>query len=242
MISSASPDFPTTHWTLVRAVQAGSEEEAATALEALCKGYWYPIYAYLRRSGHSSEDAEDLTQEFFTQIVSGDTLQRARQEAGRLRSFLLGVLKRLISDHQRHAATLKRGGGQAPLSFEAMTAEQRYASEPVDHRDAEWLFTRAWAAEVVTTARAKLRRSFQKNDRARTYEALLPFITWGDEPPSYQVIADQTGASLTSVRIQIFRLRAQFREMIEEEVARTVVDPADVPEEMKRLQAALAEK
>lgn len=242
MKSSGSPDFPTTHWTLVKAVQAGNPEEAAKAMETLCKGYWYPIYAFLRRSGHASHDAEDLTQMLFTQLVSDDALQRARQEAGRLRSFLLGMLKRLISDHQRHAGAQKRGGGQAPLSLEAMTAEQRYASEPVDRRDAEWIFTCSWAEEVVTHARNRLRESFQSNDRASVYEALLPFITWSDDPPSYQKIAGQIGASLTSVRIQIFRLRAQFREMIEEEVARTVVDRADVPEEMKRLQAALAEK
>ena len=220
MKASASPEFPTTHWTLVRAVQTGDPEEAAKALESLCKGYWYPIYAFLRRSGHSSPDAEDLTQALFTQLVTDDALQRARREAGKLRSFLLGALGRLVSNHLRHAAAQKRGGGQAPLSLDAMNAEQRYAAEPMDHRDAEWLFTRTWAAEVATNARTKLRKSFQTNDRAATYEALLPFISWSDDPPSYRAIAEQLGISLTAARIQIFRLRAQFREMIHEEVER----------------------
>lgn len=242
MRSAATPEFPTTHWTLVKAVQTGDGPLAAVAMESLCQGYWYPIYAFLRRSGHSSEDAEDLTQTFFAQLVTEDALQRVRKEVGRLRSYLLGVLKRILSDHQRHASAIKRGGGQTPLSFEAMTAEQRYLHEPVDERDPEWLFTRAWAGEVVEAARQRLRESFRENDQGAVYEALLPFITWSDEPPSYRAIADQLGASLTSTRIQIFRLRARFRTMLEEEVARTVLEADDVAEEMALLHAALAEK
>ncbi len=242
MRSFASPEFPTTHWTLVKAVQAGDPAKAAEAMESLCRGYWYPIYAFLRRSGHRSEDAEDLTQSFFVQLVTEDALQRVRQEAGRLRSYLLGVLKRILSDHQRHASTVKRGGGRAPLSFEAMSAEERYSHEPVDDKDPEWLFTRAWAGEVVEVARQRLRESFQENDQGAVYEALLPFITWSDEPPSYRAIATELGTSLTSTRIQIFRLRARFRTMLEEEVARTVLSPAEVAEEMALLHAALAEK
>ena len=117
--------FPVTHWTLVHAARGEDVEKAERAMEDLCTGYWYPIYAFLRRSGQSTSDAEDLTQEFFQSLVTGDALHSAQQEEGKLRSFLLAILKRQISNRIRHDHAQKRGGARTHVSFDAMEASER---------------------------------------------------------------------------------------------------------------------
>jgi RNA polymerase sigma factor (sigma-70 family) len=232
--------FPPTHWTLVRLVQSENAEDAARAMEDLCNSYWYPIYAFLRRSGRDAPDAEDLTQEFFQQLITGNALLSARQEAGKLRSFLLGVLKRLISDHVRHENTQKRGGARTHVSFDAMQADERYALEPMDNRDPDWLFTHAWAQELLAGVREKLRAAYQVTGRAGVFEVLLPFLIWDHEPPSHREIALQIGSSEANSRIMIHRLRAKFRELLRNEVAVTVLTPEEIPEELAWLQGVLA--
>ena len=159
MKTHSSP-FPTTHWTLIQSVQEGTPEEAAKAMEEICKNYWFPIYAYLRRSGRSAHDAEDITQAFFQQLIEDETIKNARQARGKLRSFLLTVLVRLLSDLGRHNKALKRGGGHAVVSFDAMEAEERYIHEPQDVRDPEKIYLHAWASDVIHGVRSKLRAAF----------------------------------------------------------------------------------
>jgi RNA polymerase sigma factor (sigma-70 family) len=239
--TTSNSAFPTTHWTLVQTVQGGSAADAAKAMEQLCKGYWYPIYAYLRRSGLSTEDAEDLTQAFFHRLITDDAIQSVRQEVGKLRSYLLGVLKRLMSDHTRHHAAQKRGGGILHISFDEMDAEERYAREPQDTRDPEWIFTHAWAHELLAGVREKLRDAFSATGRAGVFDVLLPFLMWDNEPPSHKEIAKQLGSSETATRILIHRLRSKFRDLLREEVARTVLTPQEIPNELAWLQSVLAE-
>lgn len=247
-MSKAAPDttnnsaFPTTHWTLVQAVQGGSPEEAARAMEDICQGYWYPIYAFLRRSGHSAHDAEDLTQEFFASLITEDTIQAVRQDTGKLRFFLMGVVKRLVARQIRHDTAKKRGGGQSLVSFDEMQAEDRYANEPQDTRDPEWLFAHAWANELLAGVREKLREAFAATGRAEAFDALLPFLMWDDEPPSYREIARKLGSSEAATRILVFRLRTKFRDLLREEVARTVLTPEEIPGELAWLQSVLATK
>jgi RNA polymerase sigma-70 factor (ECF subfamily) len=236
-------DFPTTHWTLVQAVQTGSPDEAALAMEDLCKGYWYPIYAFLRRDGRSAQDAEDLTQEFFQRLITGEAFLTARQDAGKLRSYLLGVLKRLLSDHTRHHTARKRGGGLSHVSLDdLMGAEQRYAGEPQDNRDPEWLFTRVWAHELLAGVRDKLRDAYAAIGRAEVFELLLPFLMWDNEPPSHREIAAEIGSSEAATRILIHRLRLKFRSLLRDEVALTVLAPEEIPGELAWLQGVLAAK
>lgn len=178
--------FPATRWTPVRAVQSGDPADAEQAMAQLCERYWYPIYAFLRRSGHAAADAEDLTQEFFQRLIERDTIKSVQHEGMKLRSFLLGCLKQTLSDHARHLNTQKRGGRQAHISFDEMEAEERYALEPKDQRDPERLYTQAWAHELFTSVRARLKESFKQSRKAEVFEALLPFITLDDEPPSYR--------------------------------------------------------
>lgn len=239
--TSNSP-FPTTHWTLVQIVQAGSPEDAARALESICARYWYPIYAFLRRSGRGQHDAEDLTQMFFARIVSEEAIRAVRREQGKLRSYLLGALKRVIADHLRHASAEKRGGGRTHVSFDQMAAEERYACEPQDTHDPEWLFTRAWAHELFASVRQKLRESFAATGRAEMFEAMLPFVTCDDAPPSQRELGQKLGMSGTAAGVAIFRLREKFRALLREAIADTVLTPEDVPAEMAWLQAMLSAK
>ncbi len=234
--------FPTTHWTLVQIVQGNDAAAAAQAMDELCKGYWYPIYAFLRRSGHGVEDAEDLAQAFFEKLISEDAIQAARQDAGKLRSFLLSVLKRMLSKHARRHSAQKRGGGQIHVSFDEMNAEERYAREPWDTRDPEWIFTHAWAHELLAGVREKLRVTLAATGRAETFDLLLPFLLWDNEPPSHKEIAQQLGSSETAARILIFRLRGKFRDLLREEVARTVLSPDEIAGEMAWLQNVLSAK
>ncbi|MEQ1862138.1 MAG: sigma-70 family RNA polymerase sigma factor [Chthoniobacteraceae bacterium] len=237
--TSNSP-FPTTHWTLVQVVQGGSPEDAAKALETICARYWYPIYAFLRRSGHGQQDAEDLTQSFFARLVSEEAIHAVRREQGKLRSYLLGVLKRVIADHLRHGSAEKRGGGKTHVSFDQMAAEERYACEPQDTRDPEWLFTHAWAHELFASVREKLRATFAETGRAEMFDALLPFVTCDGPPPSQRELATKLGTSGTAAGVAIFRLREKFRALLREEVADTVLTPEEIPAEMAWLQSMLS--
>ena len=239
--TSNSP-FPTTHWTLVQIVQAGSPEDAAKALDALCQRYWYPIYAFLRRSGRGQHDAEDLTQEFFARLVSEEAIQAVRREEGKLRSYLLGVLKRLLAAQFRHDSAQKRGGRLTHLSFDEMAAEERYRHEPQDTHDPEWLFTRAWAQELFVSVQGKLREVFAETGKAEVFEAVLPFVTCEAAPPSQREIAQKLGKSEIAAGIVIMRLREKFRALLRAEVADTVLTPEEVPAEMAWLLSILSAK
>ena len=232
--------FPTTHWTLVQVVQGGSPEDAAEAMEAICARYWYPIYAFLRRSGHGEHDAEDLTQAFFARIISEEAMQTVRREQGKLRSYLLGVLKRVLADHLRHALAEKRGGGRVHLSFDQMAAEERYLHEPMDTRDPEWLFARDWAHELFSSVQQKLRVAFAETGRGEAFEALLPFITGETEPPTQRELAEKLGKSETAAGVMVHRLREKFRTLLREAVANTVLTSDEVSGEMAWLQEMLS--
>jgi RNA polymerase sigma-70 factor (ECF subfamily) len=233
------PTFPTTHWTLVQVVQGGAPEDAVKAMETICQRYWYPIYAYLRRKGHAPQDAEDFTQGFFEELISEDALQAVRRERGTLRSFLLGVLQRLLVDHARRQGAWKRGSGLVHLSLEELCAEERYGREPQDNRDPERLFAQAWAHEVFADVRAKLREAFTVAGRAEVFETLLPFLTCDAPAPSQREIAQKLGASENAAGILVFRLRQSFRELLHEEIAATVLSPDEIPAEMAWFQQML---
>jgi RNA polymerase sigma factor (sigma-70 family) len=240
MKTHSSP-FPTTHWTLIQCVQEGSPEEAAKAMEEICRNYWFPIYAYLRRSGRSAHDAEDITQAFFERLINDDAIKSARQERGKLRSFLLAMLVRLLCDQGRHDNALKRGGGQSLLSFDEMEAEERYAREPQDVRDPEKIYLHAWASDVLHGVRAKLRTAFEEEGRLEMFLALDPYLGSEDTQPPYEELALKLGSSAGAVRLLVHRLRKKFRTLLEREIARTVMKPEDIEAELAWLRKIMAE-
>jgi RNA polymerase sigma-70 factor (ECF subfamily) len=239
-MKTRSSPFPVTQWTLVQRVQQGTPEEARKALEEICQNYWFPIYAYLRRSGRSPHDAEDLTQAFFERLIAGDAMQAACRERGKLRSFLLTVLERVLSDRGRHDRALKRGGGQAPVSFDEMEAEERYAREPRDLQDPEKIYLHAWAGDLVNAVHTQLRAAFDAQGRLEMFAALDPYLGNEETQPPYEELAEKFGSSAGAVRLLVHRLRRKFRELLEREIARTVMQPEDIEEEMAWLRRVMA--
>ena len=239
MKTHSSP-FPTTHWTLIQSVQQGSEQDATKAMEEICKKYWFPIYAYLRRSGRSAHDSEDITQAFFQRLIAEDTIKLARQERGKLRSFLLTVLVRLLSDLGRYNKALKRGGGERLIAFDEMEAEERYACEPKDIRDPEIIYLHAWAGDLIHNVRAKVQRAFQVEGRGEMFAALEPYLGNDDSQPPYDELATKLGSTAGAVRLLVHRLRKRFRGLLEREIAKTVMRPEDIQEELAWLRHVVA--
>ena len=231
--------FPTTHWTMVHVAQGDDLRLAALALEDLCRRYWYPVYAYLRRAGYSSEDAEDLTQTTFQRLVTSEALQQVQQERGRLRSFLIGLVRQVISRHSRHHQAEKRGGGVSVISLDEILAGNRYAAEPADLDDPQRLFERAWAFQTMETVRGKLRASFIKTGRLAAYESLEPYLGWGDPPGSFSELGQRMNSNENAVRVLVHRLRKKFHELLEDEIALTVMDRSDIPAELEWMQSVL---
>jgi RNA polymerase sigma-70 factor (ECF subfamily) len=233
--------FPVTRWSLIARVQA-SDADSAAALEEICRRYWYPLYAFLRRSGVRPHDAEDVTQSFFLRVLSEEILRAASAEKGTLRSFLLSSLKRHLADHCRAANAGKRGGGQVPIPIEWNEAEQRYSVEPVDALDPETLYSRAWAHGLFESVRTQLRTAFLASHPTGNYTAIEPHLIPDEDRAPYRELAAQLGSTEGSARLLVYRMRRKFRELIEEEIARTVTDPAQIPGELVWMRAALAER
>lgn len=234
--TNRGPAFPTTSWTLIQRVQQGSDEEAARAMEEICRQYWYPLYAFARRSGFAQADAEDIAQTFFQNLTINEAIQAARAEKGRLRSFMLAMLKRLISKHLRRDGAEKRGGARnATLSWDELTAEERYAHEPATGAGADALFDRAWAEQLQDRAAKTLREEFKAGDNLPLFEAIQDFLPFRAEPASYPAIATQLGMKESTVRQQVSRMRKRYAALIEEQIAQTVQGEAERREELNYL-------
>jgi RNA polymerase sigma-70 factor (ECF subfamily) len=227
--------FATTHWSVVLAASQQDTQQSAAALEQLCRTYWYPLYAYVRRRGYSPEDAQDLTQEFFARLIAKDYLSRADPAKGKFRSFLLPGLKHLLSDERDKAGRLKRGGGQRMISFDEKRAEDRYHLEPVDQRTPEQQFDRAWATALLEHAAERLREEYARSGKGALYEQLTGHRLDQTGARPYAEVAGQTGLTDSAVKSAIHRLRQRHQELVREEIARTVGDPAEVDSEIRYL-------
>jgi len=234
--------FATTHWSLVLAAggRSGPADAAATALGKLCQAYWYPVYAHVRRRGHGAEDARDLTQEFFAQILRENTVAAADRSRGRFRSFLLGVLKRFLAHAAVRAAAKKRGGGVSVVSWEQAAAEERMAQEPRDEDSPDRLFDRRWALSVIAAATARLRTQQAAAGRADWFDTLQPYLTADADAPSYAASAARLGLSDAAVKSAIHRLRQRYFAALRDEVAQTVGSAEELEDELRHLRAAVA--
>lgn len=227
--------FATTHWSVVLAAGHSSLPGAHEALEKLCRAYWYPLYAYIRRQGFSSHDAQDLTQGFFAALLESRGLRVADPERGRFRSFLLTRLKHFLSDERKKVHAQKRGGGQTIVSLDAELAEERFRSEPSTELTPELIFDRRWALTVMEQTVARLRAEYVAADRAELFEELKHFQPGEEAGRTYADVAARLGLSESAVKSAIWRLRQRHRDLLREEIAQTVATPAEVDEEIRYL-------
>jgi RNA polymerase sigma-70 factor (ECF subfamily) len=213
---------------------------AHEALSRLCETYWYPLYAYVRRRGHSPEDAQDSTQEFFARLLAGHWVGDADRTKGRFRTFLLTALNRFLANEWDHARARKRGGGVVSVPLDTAVAESRYCADTKTALAADRLYDRQWAMTLLDRALTRLEVEHQRLDKAAEFAVLGPALTAerGDIP--YAAMAAQLGLNETAVRMAVHRLRKRFREVFREEIAQTVADPNEVEEEIRYLLAALA--
>jgi len=229
--------FPTTHWSMVVHAGAESSSTARSALESLCRQYWYPLYRFIRRQGRTHHEAEDTTQAFLARILATDSFSRARPDRGRFRSFLLSSLRNFqINEwHREHAA--KRGGGAQFLPLEFKTAEHRYTLEPPDTGlTPEQAFDRTWAIDMITRSIAVLGAEYEKAGQRELFAAMRPLL-WGDASNSGR--AERLGMTQNAFNVACHRFRARLGERLRIEVAETVADRNEVDAELRHLIAAL---
>jgi len=243
-IGSAAPGqhgavaFATTHWSVVLTAQ-GESPAAHEALEKLCRTYWRPIFAFLRRQGIRPEEAEDLTQGFFAQLLERKSLNAVRKEKGRLRSYLLGALKYFLADEQRRAMAIKRGKGQRLIPLEELRAGERIEMEPADPVTPEMIYERQWASTLLERVLSRLKDEYRAAGNATLFDSLKQLLP--DEPgsPSQAEIAAHLGMTENAVRQAFHRFRQRYQSLLREEIAHTVATPGDIEDELRHLIAVL---
>jgi RNA polymerase sigma-70 factor (ECF subfamily) len=231
--------FATTHWSIVLAAAREGRPEARAALATLCETYWYPLYAYVRRLGHETEEARDLTQGFFAVLLEKRYVKAADRERGRFRSFLLTALKRFLSKERDRAHALKRGGKAGPISLDLGSGDGRYALEPSHDVTAEAIYERRWALTVLDGVIAELRQKYADAGKAGLFDRLKTFLTGEGGASPYEGVARELEMGEGAVKVAVHRLRRRYRDLLRAEIARTVADTEEVEDELRHLLAAL---
>jgi RNA polymerase sigma factor (sigma-70 family) len=239
--------FATTQWSVVLTAGRGEFEQAQNALETLCRTYWYPLYAYVRRRGYSPADAEDLTQEFFAWLLERKWLGKADPQRGRFRSFLLTSISNFLSNEWDKARTQKRGGGKI-IPLERDEAENRYTWQPLSYRIPESSFTPEqsfewrWALTLLDQVMGRLSAEFEQENKKELFEALKPCLLGESSAQPYAALASKLGTTEGSVKVTVHRLRQRYRQLLRDEIASTVSVPEEVDEELRYLFAVLARR
>ena len=244
--SAARHDFPTeamgfhtTHWTVVLAAGTGQGGGAAEALASLCSTYWYPLYAFIRRSGFSSHDAEDLTQGFFCSFLRRDSLTKVSPQAGKFRSYLLACLKHFLANERRRAEAQRRGAGVQEIPLDGEAAETRYLAEPVDNVTPDVLFERRWAFTVLDRVLEELRQEYLRRDKGALFDDLRALLPGETANVSHAEVAARQGMSVGALDVALHRFRQRFGVLLREQVVRTVSSPDEVEEELRYLVSVL---
>jgi RNA polymerase sigma-70 factor (ECF subfamily) len=233
--------FQTTHWSVVLRVGDVESNESAHALEQLCRTYWFPIYAFVRKRGYSPEQAQDLTQEFFAVFLEKNHLAKAARERGRFRCFLMTSVENFLRNENDRARAQKRGGGRKLISIDEQDAEERYRCEPRTETDPAKAFEQRWAATLLNTVLTRLKDEFDTSGRSDLFNALQAHL-WGDsESISYPQLAEQFGLTLANVKTTAHRLRQRYRELLREEIAHTVALPSQIDDEIQHLMKVVSE-
>ena len=234
-------DFHTTHWSIVTLAADVASPDSLAALEKLCRAYWFPLYAYVRRRGHDVEEARDLTQGFFAVLLEKNYVADADMRRGRFRTFLLSSLGHYLANEWNRATTQKRGGGVARFSLDALDAEERYRLEPADEASPERFYDRRWAEAVLAGVVAQLRREFEDTGRGQRFDDLKGHLLGDADALSYEELAARMGIGLTGVRSVVHRMRKRFAVLVRQEIAQTVTSPGEVEDEIRHLFQSLAE-
>lgn len=232
--------FATTRWTLVLAAGSRSTPAADVALEELCRTYWYPLYAYIRRHGHSREDAEDLAQSFFARFLQKNYLEKLRSEHGKFRAFLIASLKHFLANEWDRSRRQKRGSGLPPLSLDWQDADARYQINPADNLSPDKIYDRAWAVTLLERVIRRLREEHAAAGKGVLFDKLKPFLMLGRSEIPYEQAAGDLAMTEGTARVAVHRLRRRYRELLREEIGQTLSDPAQMAEEMRALFSAFA--
>lgn len=235
MSRDAGRRIVTTRWTVVLAAGRSDSSESRAALETLCEAYWYPVYAFVRRAGHSSDEARDLTQEFFSRVIEKRYLRAARPERGRFRSFLLASVRHFLSNERDWRNAIKRGGGKPVLPLEFDDGERRYKIEPVDDSTPERIYERRWATTVLEVAMRRLEDAQARAGRQASFSRMKGLVFGEAGPGAYEDLAAEVGMTVGALRVAIHRLRRQFGATLRQVIAETVERDDAVDEELRYL-------
>jgi RNA polymerase sigma factor (sigma-70 family) len=229
--------FASTHWSVVIAAR-GDTTDARTALATLCEAYWYPLYAFVRRQGHSPHDAQDLTQEFFFRLLAKGWLISVDRQNGKFRSWLLASMNHFLANEWDRAKAIKRGGQATFVPFDADSAEMRYRHEPTDPSTPERLFDRRWALTLLDRVLDRLCDEMTEAGKLAQFQALKGTLA-GEKTP-YAAVAVALHSTEGAVKVAVHRLRERYRELLRNEIAQTVANPEEVDEELRHLFAVLS--
>jgi len=235
-----SAQFTTTHWTVVLAAGQKDHSERATALESLCRSYWYPLYAYVRRGGYEAADAQDLTQDFFARLLSKDYLRAVDRSKGKFRSFLLAALEHFLANEWRRANAQKRGGQFRFISLDDTSAEDQYRLAPASPHSPEQFFEQQWAITLLEHVVAKLRDEFTVSGKEALFKEIKVFLTGEKRAVSYAELAGRMNTTEAALKMAVSRMRQRYGELLRLEIANTVTGPEEVDEELRALFAALS--
>lgn len=227
--------FPSTHWSVMLGDSAASRSFTLRFLEKFSHHYWYPLYAYLRKRGHTSQDAQDLIQGFMCKMAENDGLKNASPECGRFRSFLLAALKHFENDVRKRDTAQKRGSGKPLVSIEEDLAEERYRGELADNTTPEKLFDRGWATALLQDVIDQLRQEYCGQGKANVFEVLNEFLTVKPDKGTYPGIAESLGVSEGNVRVLVNRMRGRYKAILTSTITDMVGSPAEVDEELRYL-------
>ena len=231
--------FVTTRWSVVLTAGQSDSVPARLALEKLCQTYWFPLYAYARRRGHSPEDAQDLTQGFFARLLEGKAIERADQQKGRFRSFLLTAMNHYMADEWDKARAQKRGGGAVNVPLQLDTAETRYGLDPADHTTPEQIYERRWAVALLEEVLRRIAQEYKDDGKAEAFAALNPCLVGDRNAQPYAELAMKLNVSEGTVKSAVHRMRQRYRQLLREEIAHTVAEPHEIDEELRHLFAVL---
>jgi RNA polymerase sigma factor (sigma-70 family) len=232
--------FATTHWSVILTAGQADSGISRAALEKLCRIYWAPLYAYMRRRNYGPEDAQDLTQEFFARFLSHNYLQHIQPGRGRFRGFLLAALQHFLANEWDKSRTAKRGGGQFPVPLDELDAERGYRLVAAREQTPEEVFDRSWALAVLEQVRQRLHAEYVREGKDRQFSHFMCFLPGEASPLSYAETARQMGLTIEAVRSEVYRLRKRYRELVRLEIAQTVATPIEIEEELRYLISVLS--